>query len=89
MNIKFHLNINSFLFRLLQRCPSEFLKSNIICPIIEHIIPNCHLEHRDASASMMAFLQSLVKLSSASKKENKVIFDFFRHEIKTFIELSF
>jgi len=57
--------------RLLQRCPSEFLKSNIICPIIEHIIPNCHLEHRDASASMMAFLQSLVKLSSASKKENK------------------
>ncbi|CAF0984499.1 unnamed protein product [Adineta ricciae] len=57
--------------RLLQRCPLEFLKSNVIRPIIEQIIPNCNLEHRDASASMIAFLQSLAKLTSTSKKESK------------------
>jgi hypothetical protein len=32
------------------------------------------LEHRDASASMMAFLQTLVKLTSTNKKETKVNF---------------
>lgn len=57
--------------RLLQRCPLEYLKSNVIQPIIEQILPNCNLEHRDASASMMAFLQSLVKLTSTNKKESK------------------
>ena len=43
----------------------------MIQPIIEQIIPNCSLEHRDASASMMAFLQSLVKLTSTSKKDSQ------------------
>ncbi|UJR24859.1 hypothetical protein I4U23_006228 [Adineta vaga] len=57
--------------RLLQRCSFDFLKCSVIRPIIEQIIPNCSLEHRDASASMIAFLQSLAKLTSASKKENK------------------
>ncbi|CAF1464465.1 unnamed protein product [Adineta steineri] len=57
--------------RLLQRCPLEFLKSNIIRPIIEQIIPNCNLEHRDASASMIAFLQALAKLTSNHKKDSK------------------
>jgi len=57
--------------RLLQRCPLDYLKSNVIRPIIEQIIPNCHLEHRDASASMMAFLQTLAKLTSNNKKEIK------------------
>jgi transportin-3 len=63
--------------RLLQRCPLEYLKSNIIQPIIEQIIPNSNLEHRDASASMMAFVQTLAKLTSNNKKE-----------IKTKIELT-
>jgi len=57
--------------RLLQRCPLDYLKCNVIEPIIEQIIPNCNLEHRDASASMMAFLQALAKLTSTNKKENK------------------
>jgi transportin-3 len=57
--------------RLLQRCPLAYLKCNVIQPIIEEIIPNCNLEHRDASASMMAFLQSLAKLTSNNKKETK------------------
>jgi len=30
------------------------------------------LEHRDASASMIAFLQALAKLTSNNKKESKV-----------------
>ena len=67
--------INSILIfnkRLLQRCSLGYLKSNVIRAIIEQIIPNCHLEHRDASASMMAFLQTLVKLTSTNKKETKV-----------------
>ena len=64
-----HLVID--LQRLLQRCPLEYLKSNIIQPIIEQIIPNCSLEHRDASASLMAFLQVLAKLTSNNKKESK------------------
>jgi len=55
--------------RLLQRCPLEYLKSNIIQPIIEQIIPNCNLEHRDASASMMTFIQTLVKLTSNNKNK--------------------
>ncbi|CAF0842657.1 unnamed protein product [Didymodactylos carnosus] len=50
--------------RLLQRCPLDFLKSNLSRPILAHVVNNCHLEHREASASMMAFLQSLVKLTS-------------------------
>ena len=62
------------MIRLLQRCPLDYLKSSVIGPIIENIIPNCQLEHRDASASMIAFLQSLVKLAAPSKKENQVIF---------------
>lgn len=45
----------------------------MIQAIIEQIIPNCNLEHRDASASMMAFLQSLAKLTSNSKKDSKNI----------------
>ncbi|CAF1279258.1 unnamed protein product [Rotaria sordida] len=57
--------------RLLQRCPLEYLKSSVIRPIIEQIIPNCHLEHRDASSSMIAFLQTLVKLTSNKNKEIK------------------
>ncbi|CAF3892626.1 unnamed protein product [Rotaria magnacalcarata] len=57
--------------RLLQRCPLDYLKSGVIRPIIEQIIPNCHLEHRDASSSMMAFLQTLVKLTSNKNKEIK------------------
>lgn len=44
----------------------------MINSIIAHIIPNCHLEHRDASASMMTFVQTLVKLTASPKKENKV-----------------
>ena len=50
INICFHLNK-----RLLQRCPLDYIKSNVIRPVIEQIIANCNLEHRDASASMMAF----------------------------------
>ncbi|CAF4486929.1 unnamed protein product [Rotaria sp. Silwood2] len=38
--------------RLLQRCPLEYRKSSVIQPIIEQIIPNCHLEHRDASSKI-------------------------------------
>ncbi|CAF3064766.1 unnamed protein product [Rotaria sp. Silwood2] len=57
--------------RLLQRCPLEYLKCSVIQPIIEQIIPNCHLEHRDANSSMMAFLQTLVKLTSNKNKEIK------------------
>ncbi len=57
-----------FLLRLLQRCPLDYLKCNVIQPIIEQVTPNCNLEHRDASASMMAFLQSLAKLNSNNKK---------------------
>ncbi len=57
-----------FLLRLLQRCPLDYLKCNVIQPIIEQITPNCNLEHRNASASMMAFLQSLAKLNSNNKK---------------------
>ncbi|CAF3341773.1 unnamed protein product [Rotaria sp. Silwood1] len=57
--------------RLLQRCPLEYLKSGVIQPIIEQIIPNSHLEHRDASSSMIAFLQTLVKLTSHKNKEIK------------------
>ncbi len=59
------------MFRLLQRCPLDYLKCNVIQPIIEQITSNCNLEHRDASASMMAFLQSLAKLTSNNKKETK------------------
>jgi transportin-3 len=57
--------------RLLQRCSIDYLKCNVIQPIIEQITSNCNLEHRDASASMMAFLQSLAKLTSNTKKETK------------------
>jgi hypothetical protein len=49
----------------------EYLKCNVIHPIVEQITPNCNLEHRDASASMMAFLQSLAKLTSHNKKDTK------------------
>ena len=78
-----------YFIRLLQRCPLEFLKSNIIRPIIEQIIPNCSLEHRDASASMIAFLQSLAKLTSTSKKESKVgVFEKYSlFLIETFLSL--
>lgn len=65
----FFLLVNN---RLLQRCPLDFLKSSIIRPIVEQIIPNCHLEHRDASASMMAFVQTLAKLTSNTNKDFKV-----------------
>jgi len=69
-----------FLNRLLQRCSLDYLKCNIIQAIIEQIIPNCNLEHRDASASMMTFLQTLAKLTLNHKKEikNKLEFNEIR-----------
>ena len=72
LNILLHSVFSRFTHRLLQRCSLDYLKSSVIGAIVEHIIPNCHLEHRDASASMIAFLQTLAKLTSNSKKEQKV-----------------
>jgi len=55
--------------RLLQRCSYEYLQSSQIDRIIEQIVSNCNLEHRDASASMIAFVQTLAKLTTNSKKD--------------------
>ncbi|CAF2322955.1 unnamed protein product [Rotaria sp. Silwood2] len=49
--------------RLLQRCPLEYRKSSVIQPIIEQIIPNYHLEHRDAKIKNKSELSEIRSLS--------------------------
>lgn len=46
--------------RFLQRCPLQFLQSNIVTPIIQCALLACTLDHKDANLSVMKFFYSLL-----------------------------
>lgn len=46
--------------RFIQRCPLEFLQSQILNPILQCAILACTLSHKDANQSVMKFLVSLL-----------------------------
>jgi len=56
----FQIPMYQLIFRYIQRCPLQFLKSGILLNILQLSLQGIHLDHRDANSSVFKFLYEMV-----------------------------
>ncbi len=72
--------------RFLQRCPFEFIESQIFTPVMTLAVTSLNLDHRDANLSVTKFLSEFVAYSHKPQIKVILFFHLFRYILLMIIQ---